>query len=307
MNHLLTILGPTASGKTQLAANLGSIINGQIISADSRQVYRKMDIGTGKDLSDYVVEGKTVPYHLIDIVNPGECYNVFEFLRNFSNTFKSVISDNCIPILCGGSGMYLDSVLREYNMGKAPINKELRGQLDTLTNDELIDKLGSYGSLHNTSDTSDKERLIRAIEIADFQKKHSEFSLKLPKFSSVNFGITFERQILRSRITERLNSRLEEGLVEEVESILALGITPDQLMYYGLEYKFVTMHLIGQLSYDQMYTKLNTAIHQFAKRQMTWFRGMEKKGVKINWIDGNIDLKEKLGVILNKIKTREDI
>lgn len=301
MNHLITILGPTASGKTALAANLASIINGQIISADSRQVYRDMDIGTGKDLNDYIIDGKTIPSHLVNITVPGSRYNVFEFLGDFSKAFRKVIEADSIPILCGGSGMYLDAVLRGYSMGKVHENPELRKRLDGLNNDELIRKLMSYGPLHNTSDSSDKERLIRAIEIADFQKMHTEILEQLPKFTSINFGISFDRQIIRSRITARLEARLEEGLVEEVESLLDRGIKPEDLIYYGLEYKFVTQFVIGQLSHNDMFTKLNTAIHQFAKRQMTWFRRMEKNGVKIHWIDGSIELNDKLAVILSKI------
>ena len=301
MNHLITILGPTATGKTVVAANLAALIKGEIISADSRQIYRGMDIGAGKDLNDYIVDGKSIPFHLIDIAEPGSRYNVFEFIGDFTKAFNKVVESGNIPILCGGTGMYLDAVLRGYNMGKVQVNDELRKQLDALTEDELIYKLRSFGSLHNTSDTSDKKRLIRAIEIADYQNKHKELSLKLPKFKQINFGITYERQIIRSRITERQESRLKEGLIQEVETLLENGITPDNLIYYGLEYKFVTMFVVGQLSYNDMLTKLNTAIHQFAKRQMTWFRRMEKKGVKIHWIDGGIDLKDKLAVILSKI------
>ena len=301
MNPLITILGPTASGKTVLAANLASIINGQIISADSRQVYCDMDIGTGKDLSDYIVDGKSIPYHLVNIANPGFRYNIFEFIGDFSKSFRKITEADCIPILCGGSGMYLDAVLRGYSMGKVNENSELRKRLSECSKDELISKLMSYGALHNTSDTSDKERLIRAIEIADFQKMHTEMVEQLPKFTSINFGISFDRQIIRARITARLEARLKEGLVEEVKSLLEKGIKPEDLIYYGLEYKFVTQFVTGQLSYDGMFTKLNTAIHQFAKRQITWFRRMEKNGVKIHWIDGSIELNDKLAVILSKI------
>ncbi len=301
MDHLITILGPTATGKTTLAANLALLINGEIISADSRQIYRGMDIGTGKDLNDYIVEGKHIPFHLIDIAEPGFRYNVFEFLGDFSNAFNKIIAADNTPILCGGSGMYLDAVLRGYQMGKVPDNDKLRKQLETYSHDELVSKLMSFGPLHNKSDISDKERLIRAIEIADFQVKHSEMTMNLPKFTSINFGILFDRQIIRSRITERLEARLKEGMVAEVEVLLKNGITPDNLMYYGLEYKFITMFVTGQISYDYMFEKLNIAIHQFAKRQMTWYRRMEKNGVKIHWIDGTINLKDKLAVILSKI------
>ena len=302
MNHLITILGSTATGKTALAANLASLINGEIISADSRQIYRGMDIGTGKDLDDYIIGGKHIPFHLIDIAEPGFRYNVFEFLGDFSNAFKKIIEEGNVPILCGGSGMYLDAVIRGYQLGKVPVNDKLRTQLETFGNDELISKLMSYGPLHNKSDISDKERMIRAIEIAEFQAVHTEMTLNLPKFTSINFGILFDRQIIRKRITERLEARLKEGMVAEVEALLKNGIAPEDLMYYGLEYKFITMFVTGQISYDHMFTKLNTAIHQFAKRQMTWYRRMEKNGVKIHWIDGSIELKDKLAVILNRIK-----
>ena len=304
MNNLITILGPTATGKTTLAANLASIISGEIISADSRQIYRTMDIGTGKDLRDYVVGNKQIPYHLIDIANPGTRYNVFEYLVDFKTAFKKVVDADKIPILCGGSGMYLDAVLRGYNMSKVPINDSLRVELQTLSSDSLINKLKSYGPLHNTSDISDRERLIRSIEIADYQSKYSDLSINMSEINSINFGILFDRQIIRLRITERLEVRLKEGLISEVETLLENGIEPDNLIYYGLEYKFVTMFVIGQISYDYMFTKLNTAIHQFAKRQMTWYRRMEKNGVKIHWIDGSIDLNDKLAVILNGINKK---
>ncbi len=301
MSNLITILGPTATGKTTLAANLASIIGGEIISADSRQIYKMMDIGTGKDLRDYVVGDKKIPYHLIDIANPGSRYNVFEFLGDFKVAFKKVVDAGNIPIMCGGSGMYLDAVLRGYKMGKVSVNEDLRSQLQILNNEELIDKLKSYGPLHNISDISDNERLIRSIEIADYQLVYSDLYLNMPEINSINFGILFDRQIIRSRITERLEVRLKEGLISEVEALLENGIEPDNLIYYGLEYKFVTMFVTGQISYDYMFTKLNIAIHQFAKRQMTWYRRMEKNGVKINWIDGSIDINDKLAVILNGI------
>lgn len=301
MNPLITILGPTATGKTTLAANLASLIGGEIISADSRQVYRGMDIGTGKDLKDYIVNEQSISCHLVDITDPGSRYNVFEYLMDFSEAFSKIIMAENIPILCGGSGMYLDAVLRGYKLGKVPENSELREKLNELDNNKLIARLKSYGSLHNISDVSDNERLLRAIEIADFQKKHTDMSIKLPKFNALNFGVFFERHILRARITERLEARLNEGMIAEVETLLNDGVKADELLYYGLEYKFVTMYVGGELTYDQMFEKLNIAIHQFAKRQMTWYRRMEKKGVKIHWIDGNIDLGDKIAVILSRI------
>ena len=301
MTNLITILGATATGKTTLAANLASLVSGEIISADSRQIYKGMDIGTGKDLNEYIVNGIQIPAHLINITQPGSRYNVFEYLVDFTTAFNEVIDNNNIPIMCGGSGMYLDAVLRGYQMGKVHTNEDLRDKLNKLSHNDLVAKLKSYGPLHNISDISDTDRLIRSIEIADYQSKYSELSMKLPKFNSINFGIYFDRQILRSRITERLQLRLKEGMIEEVKKLLEEGIMPDDLIYYGLEYKFVTMFVTKQISYNEMFTKLNIAIHKFAKRQMTWYRRMEKNGVKIHWIDGSIDLNNKLAVILNQI------
>jgi len=300
MNKLITILGPTATGKTTLAAHLASKIAGEIISADSRQIYRGMDIGSGKDIDDYVVNGKQVPFHLIDIVNPGYRYNVFEFLSDFSASYNDIIEKGKMPILCGGSGMYLDAVIRGYKLGKANTNIELREQLSGLTHSELVLKLNTFGPLHNISDTSDLERLIRAIEIAAYQAKHTSLLLKIPEFSSIVFGVYFDRQIIRSRITQRLEERFNNGMISEVKNLLNRGVEPEQLMYYGLEYKFVTMFVTGEMSYDAMFEKLNIAIHQFAKRQMTWYRRMEKNGVEINWIDGNLDMENKIAVIIDK-------
>jgi len=301
MKKLITILGPTATGKTALAANLASVINGEIISADSRQIYRGMNIGTGKDLADYFVNSKQIPYHLIDIANPGYRYNVFEFLGDFSSAFKGITNEGHTPILCGGTGMYLDAVLRDYNLGKVNENEQLRKQMASLSHEELITKLVTYGPLHNVSDTLDRERLIRSIEIADYQAKHTEITLNLPTFSSIVFGINFDREIIRARITKRLKTRLNEGMIQEVKKLLASGITPEQLMYYGLEYKFVTLFVTGEITSINMFEKLNIAIHQFAKRQMTWFRRMEKKGIEINWVDGTNNLDDKISIILKKI------
>lgn len=302
MHNLITILGPTATGKTTLAANLGALIGGEIISADSRQIYKRMDIGTGKDLNDYDVQGTKVPYHVIDIVEPGVKYNVFEYMNAFTNAFNQVIENENIPILCGGSGMYLDAVLRGYELSKVPYNKELREECEKLSFNELIEKLKSYGPLHNTSDITSDERLYRAIEIAEFQALNRVSTFDLPKFSSTNFGIMFDRDVLRERITERLHQRLDQGMIAEVKELIQAGLNADDLIYYGLEYKFITYYVSGQLSFNQMFNQLNIAIHQFAKRQTTWFRRMEKKGVKIIWIDGNIDLGEKLGLILGHLK-----
>lgn len=302
MNKLITILGPTATGKTKIAASLAVEINGEIISADSRQVYRGMDIGTGKDLEEYVVGKKKVPYHLVDIVNPGSEYNVFEFQQDFLIAYDEVLKGGLNAILCGGSGLYLDSVLRAYEMSKVPENNKLRDELNKLTDRELVFHLNAYGKVHNTTDTTDRKRTLRAIEIIEFEKKHDAMHTKLKTIKSINFGIHFERYVLRKRITERLKARLSNGMVQEVEKLLSEGLKPEQLMFYGLEYKFVTEYVTGQISHDEMFIKLNTAIHQFAKRQMTWFRRMEKKGVKILWIDGNLTLKEKLSIILDILR-----
>ena len=301
MLKIITILGPTATGKTTLAAGLAALIGGEIISADSRQVYRGMDLGTGKDIEDFVVEGKPVPYHLIDIVDPGYEYNVFEFQQDFLKALNVISERGNHPILCGGSGMYLDAILRNYKLDKVPENRNLREELLEASDDFLIQKLQSYGTIHNTTDIESRDRLIRAIEIREFEKKYPELKRGLPEISSINFGIRFEREIIRQRITKRLKARLEEGMIEEVKTLLDGGLKPKQLTFYGLEYKYLTLYVIGEISYDEMFSKLNTAIHQFAKRQMTWFRRMEKKGVKIHWIDGEISLEEKLGVIVGML------
>jgi tRNA dimethylallyltransferase len=298
MFQLITILGPTATGKTILAASLAAMIGGEIISADSRQVYRGMDLGTGKDLDDFVVDGKAVPYHLIDIVDPGTEYNVFEFQHDFLEALKAVSDSEKLPILCGGTGLYLDAVLRNYRMDKVPENKLLRSELNSKSDEVLIRKLKSFGTLHNTSDILSRERLIRAIEIREFEKKNPEALQKLPEIKSINFGMRFEREVIRQRITQRLEARLDEGMLDEVKHLLDGGLKPEQLTFYGLEYKYLTQHVMGEITYDEMFSKLKTAIHQFAKRQMTWFRRMEKKGVKIHWINGEISTEEKLAVMI---------
>ena len=302
MLKIITILGPTATGKTTLAASLAAFIGGEIISADSRQVYRGMDLGTGKDLEDFVVDGKTVPYHLIDIVDPGYEYNVFEFQQDFLKALNVISERENQPILCGGSGMYLDAILRNYKLDKVPENRKLREKFLEVSDDFLVQKLKSYGTFHNTTDTESRDRLIRAIEIREFENKYPGIKAGLPEISSINFGIRFERETIRQRITKRLEIRLEEGMIQEVKSLLDGGLRPEQLTFYGLEYKYLTLYVIGEISYDEMFSKLNTAIHQFAKRQMTWFRRMEKKGVKIHWIDGEKSLEEKLAVIVGVLR-----
>lgn len=298
MYNLITILGPTASGKTALAAKLADRINGEIISADSRQVYRGMDIGTGKDIEDYVVGGNQIASHLVDIVDPGYEYNVFEFQRDFIKAFEFIRSRVHKAILCGGSGMYLDAVLRNYELRKVPENIVLRKKLAKYSQDDLVEALKLYGSLHNTTDVTNRERTIRAIEIADCKSVHEKTSEKLSGISSLNIGIEFDRPVIRKRITERLNERLNNGMIQEVERILKGGLKPKQLIFYGLEYKFVTQFVIGEITHLEMVEKLNIAIHQFAKRQMTWFRRMQKNGVKIHWIDGELSVDKKLSAIL---------
>jgi tRNA dimethylallyltransferase len=283
--NLLVILGPTASGKTALAAQLAAKINGEIISADSRQIYRGMDLGTGKDLEDYVVDEQQIPYHLIDIADAGYKYNVFEYQSDFFKAFEQVQKNGSFPIMCGGTGMYIESVLKQYKLINVPVNENLRQELEDKTKEELIEILASYKSLHNDTDTDTRKRAIRAIEIEAYYKDHPEIVVKLPEVKPLIIGVDIEREARRRKITDRLKKRLEEGMIDEVRQLLDAGVKPDDLIYYGLEYKFLTMHAIGQLSYDEMFNKLNVAIHQFAKRQMTWFRGMERKGANIIWMD----------------------
>ncbi len=294
---LITILGPTATGKTSLAAHLAYHIIGEIISADSRQVFKHMNIGTGKDYSDYSVKGKAIPYHLIDIAEPGEEFSVFDFRKNFINTFNEITSKNKTAILCGGTGLYIESVLRNYNLAEVPENSELRNTLSNKSIDELTEILSDLKSLHNTTDTVSKERLLRAIEIEYFQKENIINESRLPKFDSYVFGVKYERAVVMERITVRLKERLQSGMIEEVESLIDKGVSADRLKSYGLEYKFITHYLLNEITYNEMFNFLNIAIHQFSKRQMTWFRRMEKNGININWIDGSKPLEEKIQII----------
>ncbi len=298
---MVTILGPTATGKTRLAALLADKAGGEVISADSRQVYRGMDIGTGKDLDDYVVEGKTVPYHLVDIADPGTEYNVFLFQKDFLLAYGEIKNRGRLPVLCGGTGLYLESVLNGYLLRQVPENSPLREKLNPLSDEELVGILKSYGPLHNTTDITDRRRTLRAIEIKEFERKHP-VKEKFPLINSLNFGVFFPREEVRRRITQRLKTRLENGMVEEVQRLLHAGLQPEQLTFYGLEYRFVTQFVTGKISYDEMFTGLNTAIHQFSKRQMTWFRRMEKRGVVINWIDGRLSMEEKVRFCLEKLQ-----
>ncbi len=301
MHDLITILGPTATGKTSLAAGLAAKIDGEIISADSRQVYRGMDLGTGKDLEDYIVDGTRIPYHLIDIADPGEEYNVFRFQQDFIKAFETINKKEKKAILCGGTGMYLESVILEYEMSDVPRNEDLRRELEKLSDEELIIRLRSLREAHNITDTENRERLIRAIEISSSSAAPPSSHKTFPKIQHHVFGISLHREEIRARITYRLRQRLDEGMLDEIKGLLDSDLTPDQLEFYGLEYKFLTQYVKGEIAYNDMFQKLNTAIHQFAKRQMTWFRRMEKKGVKIEWVDGKLPLEEKLQIILDKI------
>jgi len=296
---LVTVLGHTAGGKTAFAAQLAYRIGGEIISADSRQVYRGMDIGTGKDYGDYQVEGQKIPAHLIDIVDAGYEYNVYLFKQDFMRVYNEVEDRQRIPVLCGGTGLYIESVLRNYRLLQVPENKEFRMDLEEKSSVELMDILRLYGPLHNETDIADRKRLIRAIEIAAFQASLPETNPNAPPSNTLVLGIKFDRNVRRNRITERLKQRLDVGLVEEVKGLIGKGITPEKMDYYGLEYRFVCQYILQKLTYEEMFEKLNTAIHQFAKRQMTYFRGMERRGVPIHWIDGQLPLEEMIGHALS--------
>lgn len=295
---IITIIGPTASGKTQFAAALAANIDAEIISADSRQVYRRMDLGTGKDLADYTVNGYNVPYHLIDIVEPGTKYDLFTYQQDFLEAYKDICSRGKKVILCGGSGLYVESILRAYNLSPVPQNPELRARLEGKSLSELEEILRSYPvKLHNTTDVDTAARAIRAIEIADYEQTHPVADRLFPTLSSLTIGVDVSREVRRERISNRLESRIQEGMLDEIRGLLNEGITPEQLIYYGLEYKFLTEHIIGVTTYDEMLKSLEIAIHQFAKRQMTWFRGMERRGVPIHWIDGTLTTEAKIEAV----------
>ncbi len=300
---MITILGPTATGKTGLATYLASQLNGEIISADSRQVYRGMDIGTGKDIAEYTIEEQQIPYHLIDIVDPGYEYNVFEFQKDFLEVYKSIDDRGRLPILCGGTGMYIESILKGYKLIDVPNNEALRAQMEEKSDQDLEELLKSYKNIHNTTDISERDRLIRAIEIQKYYDEHPEIDTSFPDISSLILGIDFDRRVVRSRITDRLEQRLKNGMLEEIENLLKNGTTADQLKFYGLEYRFITQYIEGEISYTEMFRRLNTAIHQFAKRQMTWFRRMEKQGFEIHWLDGNCSHAEKMMKIMPLLQT----
>lgn len=299
VRKLITILGPTASGKTTLAAHLANHLNGEVISADSRQVYRNMDLGTGKDLADYVIDGKKIDYHLIDIVDAGYKYNLFEYQRDFLKAYDYVIQRGRQPILCGGTGLYIEAVLNGYNLVEVPENSELRISLQNKSLVELKEILQTYKSLHNDTDVDTAKRAIRAIEIEEYYKDNNIEKRNFPKIEHVVFGIDIDRELRRQRISKRLKQRLDEGMIDEIKSIINSGVSAEDLIYYGLEYKYVTMYITGQLSYQEMYNSLEVAIHQFSKRQMTWFRGMERRGFTINWLDYNLTTEEKIEKIID--------
>lgn len=298
---LITVLGPTASGKTALAVQLAYHLDGEVLSADSRQVYRRMDIGTGKDLSEYVVKGRPIPYHLIDIREPGDKYTLFDYQHDFHQAYEEILTREKQPILCGGTGLYIESVLKGYNLPDVPPNPKLRASLEERSLDELSELLSSYRPLHNTTDTKNKRRVIRAIEIEVYKSQQRDVDTSFPAIENVIVGLTIDREVRRANITARLKTRLQEGMVEEVEQLLESGVTPKELIYYGLEYKFVTQHVIGELSLKEMSQKLEIAIHQFAKRQMTWFRGMERRGFTIHWIDASLPMEQKVEQALSLV------
>ena len=326
MQQMITILGPTASGKTPLAAALANEIGGEIISADSRQVYRRMDIGTGKDLDDYTVQGAgfkvqgshqlahepltmnseplTIRYHLIDICEPGTKYNLFQYQQDFFDAYQDVMSRGVVPILCGGTGLYIEAVLKGYKLSPVPQNPELRARLEGLSLETLTDMLTTLktktgSNMHNKTDVDSCQRAIRAIEIETYNLEHPVPRRELPPVDSLIIGVNIDREARREKITKRLKARLEEGMIDEVKGLLDEGIPAEDLIYYGLEYKFVTEYIVGKTTYDEMFTRLEIAIHQFAKRQMTWFRGMERRGFTIHWIDAL----QPMDVKINKILT----
>ena len=307
MKKMVTILGPTASGKTTLATRLAHAIGGEVISADSRQVYRNMDIGTGKDLADYVVDGKKIPYHLIDIAEAGTKYNLYQYQHDFHVAYQDIVSRDERPILCGGTGLYLEAVLKGYELSPVPQNAELRERLEGKSLAELTQMLSDLkaqtGSvMHNTTDVDSCQRAIRAIEIETYNIEHTTALRTMPAIDSLIIGVNIEREERRRKITARLKQRLDEGMVEEVRTLLDSGIAADDLIYYGLEYKFITEYIIGKLTYEEMFRQLEIAIHQFAKRQMTWFRGMERRGTTIHWVDASLPMSEKLNEVLRLLK-----
>ncbi len=294
---LLAIVGHTAGGKTALAASVAHALGGEVICADSRQIYREMDLGTGKDYDDYIVDGDLVPAHLMDIRNAGERYSVFDFQEDFGRVYSDISLRGKLPLLCGGTGMYVESVLRDFHMKAVPVDEKLRQSCESRSDADLSQELGSLVMLHNKTDIEERTRLIRALEIARFNQFHPE-SENRNKLKFKVFGVRYDVDERRNRITQRLKQRLDEGMIDEVKQLLT-HVSPDSLMYYGLEYKYLTLHCLGRLTYDEMFRQLNTAIHQFAKRQMTWFRGMERRGIPITWLAGEQSFAGKVEFIIN--------
>lgn len=308
---MVTVLGPTASGKTAVAAALAYRIGGEIISADSRQVYRRMDIGTGKDLADYEIDGTHIPYHLIDIAEPGTKYNLFQYQQDFHEAYADILRRGKHPILCGGTGLYIEAVLGGYNLSPVPQNPDLRASLASKSLEELTAMLASLkqltgSAMHNRSDVDTVQRAIRAIEIETYNLEHPTPERQLPPVDSIIVGINIDRDLRREKITRRLKARLDEGMADEIRSLIGEGINPEDLIYYGLEYKYITEYVIGNTSYDEMFRSLEIAIHQFAKRQMTWFRGMERRGYNIHWIDATLPTDAKVDSILQLMQTSND-
>ena len=301
-NRMITILGPTASGKTSIAAALAGRIGGEIISADSRQVYRRMDIGTGKDLADYTIGDVQIPYHLIDIAEPGTKYNLFQYQQDFHEAYDEIRSRGKLPILCGGTGLYIEAVLGGYSLSPVPQNQALRDSLEGKSLEELTRMLVELkrqngSNMHNRTDVDTAQRAIRAIEIETYNLEHPTPERQMPQVESLIIGINIDRELRREKITRRLKARLDEGMCDEIQGLIDGGVNPEDLIYYGLEYKFITEYVIGRTSYDEMFRQLEIAIHQFAKRQMTWFRGMERRGFTIHWIDAAQSMDDKVDAI----------
>lgn len=305
MNYdLIIVTGPTATGKTKFAVDLADRLNAEIISADSRQVFRGMDLGTGKDISEYSSNGKAVPYHLIDILDAGQKYSVYQFQKDFFTAYDSITKRGKNVVLCGGTGLYVESIVKNYQMSDVPENVELRKSLENKSLDELETILSELKTMHNSTDIDTRNRAIRAIEIATYEKDNPGKS-DYPKLNTLIFGVHFEREEIRKRITERLKQRIDEGMIDETRKLIESGVNPDVLISYGLEYKYITWLLQEKISYQQFFSELNTAIHQFAKRQMTWFRRMERNNIKIHWIDGRLPAEEKVAKALEIIGLQE--
>lgn len=300
---MITILGPTASGKTGFAVAVADSLDSEIISADSRQVYRRMDIGTGKDLADYRINGRQIPYHLIDIAEPGTKYNLFQYQTDFLDAYKRIRTGGKLPVLCGGTGLYIESILKGYRLIPVPENPELRKSLEGKSLKELTEILQGYKQLHNTTDVDTAKRAIRAIEIEECYRNTPVSEQEFPKIDSIVFGIDVSRETRRENISRRLKARLDNGMVEEVRALLDEGISPEDLEYYGLEYKFVTQYITGRLDYRHLVSELEIAIHQFAKRQMTWFRGMERRGITINWLPYEMPVEDRVEQVCRMLKS----